>query len=610
MHSVAEFMSAAPARLEGNSPWASRYASELRRVVTDHANGSARNLQRHLGPSELGVPCDRQVVGKLAGLPVTNHVVDPWPSIVGTAVHAWLADAFTAANLELPAPRWLAEQRVIPHPDHSGTADLYDAVETAVVDHKGVFVDTPIATPDGWTTMGQLSAGDTVFGADGQPCRVTRVYPVQQRPCYRIRFTDGSELLTDDVQQIPFVRPVGRRLEPVLMSVAAASVQVWSSGARPQRQLRVYNGAAIDLPERDLPVHPYVLGCWLGDGGVHGGQIAKPDDELFEHIAACGYDVSAPIGQRGLSRTVYGLSTQLQGLGLQWVDEEHRGPSHRRLAGEKRVPEQYLRASRGQRLALLQGLMDTDGTWNRARNQAVFTTTDKGLAEAVAELVMSLGWKVKVFPQKASGFGLTVTAYHVPFTPFGANPFRLSRKASLVRLAGTTQARYRLVESVEPTLSVPTRCIDVDSADHLYLCGPQFVPVHNCLGESSMAKVRSTTGPPVKYVIQLLLYGKGYRNLGLPVTRVALAAYPRTAASLDGLFVWERATGPQDDALIEEVFKLTAQRKTLAAALVSGAVSFDEIPTAPDDDECFFCPFYRPQSKRDNGPGCPGPGGA
>jgi hypothetical protein len=262
--SVADFMSAAPARLEGNSPWASRYAGELRRVVTTQANGSARNLQRHLGPSELGVPCDRQVVGKLAGLPVTNHVADPWPSVVGTAVHAWLADAFTAHNLILPAPRWLAEQHVIPHPDHSGTADLYDAKETTVVDHK-------------------------------------------------------------------------------------------------------------------------------------------------------------------------------------------------------------------------------------------------------------------------------------------------------------------------------------------------------ILGESSMAKVRSATGPSIKYQIQLLLYGKGYRNLGLPVTRVALAAYPRTAATLDGLYVWERATGPQDDALIEEVFALTDRRKNLAEELIKGSLTFADIPITADDDECFFCPFYRPQSKRDNGPGCPGP---
>ena len=135
MTSPAQFMAAAPPALNGNTPWASRYASELRQVVHEHARHQPRNLQIHLGPSEIGSPCDRQVVGKLAGIPGTNHVVDPWASVIGTAVHAWLAAAFTADNAR-HGIRWVAEQRVTPHPNHPGTADLYDGVEQAVVDHK------------------------------------------------------------------------------------------------------------------------------------------------------------------------------------------------------------------------------------------------------------------------------------------------------------------------------------------------------------------------------------------------------------------------------------------------------------------------------------------
>ena len=134
--SPAQFMAAAPPSLNGNSPWAQRYAKTLRDVFEYHAARAPRTLQQHLGPSELGVMCDRQVAGKLAALPVTNHVSDPWPSIVGTACHAWAADAFTADNLRYGYTRWLAEQKVTPHPEHPGTADLYDAAEVAVVDHK------------------------------------------------------------------------------------------------------------------------------------------------------------------------------------------------------------------------------------------------------------------------------------------------------------------------------------------------------------------------------------------------------------------------------------------------------------------------------------------
>ena len=115
----------------GNTAWTEVLSVELRDVVRRASAGAARSVQKHLGPSEIGHPCDRQVAGKLAGLPDTNHVSDPWPSVVGTAVHAWLADAFTADN-----PRWLAEARVTPHPEHPGTADLLDLQDGTLIDHK------------------------------------------------------------------------------------------------------------------------------------------------------------------------------------------------------------------------------------------------------------------------------------------------------------------------------------------------------------------------------------------------------------------------------------------------------------------------------------------
>lgn len=129
-------MAATPRSMEGNSEWASRYARELRGVITRQANLAPRSQQVHLGPSELGAECDRQVVGKLVGAPRTNNISDPWPSIIGTATHAWLAQAFQDDNVRDGVLRWLTETRVTPHPGYPGSADLYDAQEAAVVDHK------------------------------------------------------------------------------------------------------------------------------------------------------------------------------------------------------------------------------------------------------------------------------------------------------------------------------------------------------------------------------------------------------------------------------------------------------------------------------------------
>lgn len=139
----------------GNTAFAQQYSKELRSAVSRYAARLPRTLQRHLGPSEVGHPCDRQVVGKMAGVSFGtasgNHLHDPWASFVGTAIHAMLEDVFkwdTAApdpaksdsENGLHPGRWEPERRVTPDPQaaspHPGTADLYDWKHRAVVDHK------------------------------------------------------------------------------------------------------------------------------------------------------------------------------------------------------------------------------------------------------------------------------------------------------------------------------------------------------------------------------------------------------------------------------------------------------------------------------------------
>lgn len=133
---LAHFAAQVPAMAGGNSPWAARYARELREIAVRTQHRSPRSTQRQLGPSELGHVCDRLVVGKMTGQPITNHVPSPWPSIVGTAVHAWLAAAFERENEINQFERWLTERRVAADPLYPGTADLYDSHEFALVDHK------------------------------------------------------------------------------------------------------------------------------------------------------------------------------------------------------------------------------------------------------------------------------------------------------------------------------------------------------------------------------------------------------------------------------------------------------------------------------------------
>lgn len=267
---LASFFGTGAPALRGNTAWADRYARDIVKVFHEHASQAPRTLQVHLGPSELGVECHRQVAGKMAQLKTVNHVTDPWPSIRGTALHAWAAEAFDADNSRHAHERegkvrWLTEYRVTPHDLHPGTGDLYDYEEQAVGDHK-----------------------------------------------------------------------------------------------------------------------------FLGDG--------------------------------------------------------------------------------------------------------------------------------------------------------------------------------------------------------------------------SLAKVRSPEGPPRKYVVQMLLYARGFRRIGLPVKRVALLAFPATQASLSSTYCWERPYTPADDELLEKVFIETDYRRQWALALITGSASLMDVPSCGTDEECYFCPFYRPQARQDPaGGGCPGP---
>jgi hypothetical protein len=265
-YSASEFMASVPRSVTASDAWAEGYGTELRGIVTRYASRLPRSVQRHLGPSELGHPCDRQVVAKMAGAKVTNNVADPWAAVVGTSIHAFLAGAFDWDNQHNAYLRWLTEARVTPDPgpdEHPGTADLYDTFTRSVVDHKGIAVSTPVPTPSGWTTAGELREGDEVFGADGRVCRVVKAYPVQYRDCYRVKFKT-AELLTDDVQEFTLYRnrnggTQGKNPERVTLSARQMREQLRAASG--QRHLRVKCTAALELPEAALPVHPYVLGC-------------------------------------------------------------------------------------------------------------------------------------------------------------------------------------------------------------------------------------------------------------------------------------------------------------------------------------------------------------
>jgi len=325
-----------------------------------------------------------------------------------------------------------------------------------IFDWKGLDVTTPIPTPSGWTTMGELKTGDMVFGGDGKPCKVTGKSAVHSRPCYRIEFDDKSTVICDDEHRWPTREGVMTTKEIVV--ARSESKNVIMPTAQP-----------VDLPEAKLPIHPYVLGFWLADGKHTSGEICKPDNDVWEQVKASGYDIGSDYNQdnegRCRTHTVYGLRTQLRKAGL---------------LGNKHIPEVYLRASHDQRAELLRGLMDGDGTANTTRSQCVFTTCDKALSDQVVELLLSLGHRPSQATTKQFGFGERVTAYPIAFRPMhGIETFHMKRKAEKTMGWGPGHSERRYVTTVELVPTVPTQCIEVDSPDNTYLCTKRMLVTHN-----------------------------------------------------------------------------------------------------------------------------------
>jgi hypothetical protein len=151
--------------------------------------------------------------------------------------------------------------------------------------------------------------------------------------------------------------------------------------------------------------------------------------------------------------------------------------------------------------------MDTDGSWNATRQQAVFSSVDKALSETVRSILLTLGERAIVNEAAATGFGVTTTVFQVTWRPMRFVPFTLSRKADSVTLSRGHSWR-RLVTAVESTVTVPTQCITVDADDGCFLVGEQMVPTHN-----STRNPRNASGYLKKpYPEQVGLQLAGYRN--------------------------------------------------------------------------------------------------
>jgi hypothetical protein len=300
---------------------------------------------------------------------------------------------------------------------------------------KLLATDTPVPTPDGLRPLRELAVGATVFDERGEPCRVTDVYDDTPERAWRLRFDDGLEVLAGGEHQ-------------------------WVTITRGQRKGYFRRDRPRDLGRGPRPEgYPPDWARWgaVRDTDELASTVREPDGGYRHTIP-----VARPLrlAQQSLPVDPYPL-----GIRLGVLDRPH-------------APGPYLVGSAEQRLALLQGLMDTAGSVSE-HGYVEFVSTSEELADAVVWLASSLGQRVRKGKGEATRRGVSVgPEYAVGWSPTIA-VFRHPRKLAGLRTPPTVRSQSRALVACEPAPIQPMRCLAVDSPNSMYLITDRCLPTHN-----------------------------------------------------------------------------------------------------------------------------------
>jgi replicative DNA helicase len=432
---------------------------------------------------------------------------------------------------------------------------------------KALALDTPLPTPAGWTTMKEVTVGEQLLGADGRPVTVVAATEVMHgRPCYEVEFSDGEIIVADaqhqwltwtrrarryDAQMRGRAREFANPVPPEVVTTAqiAGTLRCPTADRRPNHAVCV--SQPLDLPAADLPIPPYALGVWAGDGSSASARFTTFDPEIVMNVEAAGLVAVSQRGKHVYRLAFAGENTPVTDRVCVVCGSTFR-PKNRQVRtcgrvcggnarfcsppapavrcvrcggravgqlpssgycmrcwkaygtvqavlrtlgvlGNKHIPLSYLRGSEAQRRALLAGILDTDGTVT-STGSIQLAVTSRELAEGVREVVLSLGYRCSMSTKRVKGRSeASSTCYMVNFTT-PDRVFWLDRKHLLhkERLRhDPPRTRWRYIVDVRPVPSRPVRCVQVDSADRLYLAGRGMIPTHNSTLALDLARAAS-----------------------------------------------------------------------------------------------------------------------
>lgn len=341
-----------------------------------------------------------------------------------------------------------------------------------------------ILTVNGWKQMRDIQVGDLVHSLKGW-VPVTGVFPQGNKQVVKLKFKDGAEVECCLDHLWTVYDSIGKE-KSTLKTITAREVIDSLQKRKPGRNLSIPASPQIDFrKDNTLPIPPYVLGVLLGDGSItqRTPNVTSIDKEIFSEVlsemgTSFRFTATESITKylRTNSRPEHGnpVTAALKGLDL-----------HGKDSYSKFIPTIYKTASVEDRYALLQGLLDTDGTVSRRQGSVTFNSSSAVLANDVREIVISLGGKASISEKiptynhngvKKQGAVHYIVNLNVPDK---TRLFRLNRKLELVSKTDMTQLR-RVIVGYEFVGEKECQCISVDDPSHLYVTD-DFVLTHNTL---------------------------------------------------------------------------------------------------------------------------------
>lgn len=344
-------------------------------------------------------------------------------------------------------------------------------------------VDTVIPTPDGFKKMGDIQVGDYVYDRCGKPTKVLGVFPQGVIDCYTVTLADGRKTKCND-QHLWSYYHVSNKNNERRHNPAYLVTSTLGEIAKMRNHVYIPTCEAVEFEPKEYPLDPYVVGSLLGNGCCLESAltISSSDEENVAECArlmGCKYKKAHPNNYSWLFVDDAGkrLSTRLV---LGKLADNLCNYSH-----AKSVPPEYKYGSIAQRLALVQGLLDTDGNIavDGGRYNVTFSTTSKQLADDLREVMFSLGCCCNVLTQEREGRRTCYKVTLLVSNDYKQQLFRLSRKKKIAQEAASHKKRRyydrigirKIEKDAEPQEMV---CLYVDNSEHLYLTN-DYIVTHN-----------------------------------------------------------------------------------------------------------------------------------